>query len=318
MTLQQIHYAITVSETGSLNKAAEVLYVAQPSLSSAIKEMEKELGITIFNRSGRGVTLTSDGAEFLLYARQLYSQYEVLSEKYGRNGNIKKKFGVSAQHYSFAVKAFVEMVKTFDTSKYEFAIRETKTRDVIDDVAAMKSELGILYLSDFNRKALTKLLRSGNLEFHKLIECSAYVYLRRGHPLANEEFITFIQLADYPCLSFEQGDSASFYFAEEILATNEYPRIIKACDRATMLNLMIGLNGYTLCSGIICEELNGTDFIAVPFRADERNTSGAMEIGYIVKKDTVLSKMGELYIKEIKKYLEITEKKDGRNADENP
>ena len=308
LTLQQINYVIAVSETGSLNRASELLYVAQPSLTSAIKEIEKELGIIIFNRSGRGVTLTSDGAEFLLYARQLYSQYEALNEKYGRNGNIKKKFGVSTQHYSFAVKAFVEMVKTFDTSKYEFAIRETKTRDVIDDVSTMKSELGILYFSDFNRKALTKLLNSANLEFHGLIECSAYVYLWRGHPLANEDFITFEQLADYPCLSFEQGDNASFYFAEEILAANEYPRTIKACDRATILNLMVGLNGYTLCSGIICEELNGTDFAAVPFMADKLNPSGAMEIGYIVKKNSVLSKMGELYISEIKKYLDITEK----------
>jgi DNA-binding transcriptional LysR family regulator len=303
MTLQQIHYIITISEVGSFNKAAEVLYVAQPSLTNAIKEVEKEIGITIFNRSGKGVTLTNDGAEFLLYARQVYSQYNILLEKFGKNGNVKKKFGVSTQHYSFAVKAFVEMVKSFDTSKYEFAIRETKTGDVINDVSTLKSEIGILYLSDFNRKAILKLLRSNNLEFHKLIECSAYVYLWKGHPLAKEKSIHFAQLADYPCLSFEQGDNSSFYLAEEILSTNEYPRIIKACDRATMLNLMVGLNGYTLCSGIICEELNGTDYVAVPFEADDVNQNSIMEIGYIVRKNTMLSKMGNLYIEEIKKYL---------------
>jgi DNA-binding transcriptional LysR family regulator len=308
MTLQQIYYAITICDTGSLSRAAGVLYVAQPSLTSAIKELEKELGITVFNRSGRGVTLTPDGAEFMMYARQVYSQYEALLEKFGRGGNIKKKFGVSAQHYSFAVKAFVEMVKTFDTAEYEFAIRETKTKDVIDDVSAMRSEIGILYLSDFNRKALVRLFAAGGLEFHPLIACDAYVYLSKKHPLANERAITFEQLADYPCLSFEQGDSASFYFAEEILSTSEYPRTIKACDRATMLNLMVGLSGYTLCSGIICEELNGTDFAAVPFAADESNPGGLMEIGYIVRKNTLRSRMGDLYISEIKKYLGIAEK----------
>lgn len=305
MTLQQLHYAITISEAGSLNKAAEVLYIAQPSLTSSMQELERELGITIFNRSGRGVTLTQDGAEFLLYARQVYNQYESLMDKYGKSHNLKKKFGVSTQHYSFAVKAFVELVKSFDTSRYEFAIRETKTRDVISDVANMRSEIGILYLSDFNRAAIRKLLRTNNLEFHHLIECHAYVYLWSGHPLAKKKSIRFDELKDYPCLSFEQGDASSFYFAEEILSTSEYPRTIKANDRATMLNLMIGLDGYTLCSGIICEELNGDDYLAIPLQADSVEENSVMEIGYITRQNTVLSAIGSRYIDEIKKYLNL-------------
>lgn len=305
MTLTQLNYIITIAETKSINKAAEQLYVSQPSLTSAVQELEKELGITLFNRSGRGVTLTNDGAEFLLYARQLYGQYETILEKYGENGSLKKKFGVSTQHYSFAVKAFVDMAKQFDMSKYEFAIRETKTAEVISDVSTMKSEIGVLYLSDFNRKSMEKLLRSSGLEFHHLIDCQAYVYLWKNHPLAGEESISFSQLSDYPCLAFEQGDNSSFYLAEEILSTNEYPRIIRANDRATMLNLMVGLNGYTLCSGIICEELNGNEFAAVPFRDDEENHNSIMEIGYVVRKNTMPGKMGKLYIKALKKYLGI-------------
>ncbi len=303
MTLQQLHYVITISEMGSLNKASEILYIAQPSLTSAIKELEKELGIVIFYRSGKGVTLTNDGIEFISYARQLYQQYEFLLDKYGKNGTLKKKFGISTQHYSFAVKSFVELVKKFDTAEYEFAIRETKTREVIEDVNTSRSELGIIYLSEFNRKIITKMLHSNGLEFHRLTTCDAYVYLWKGHPLANCQSIRFSQLADYPCLSFEQGESGSFYYAEEILSTNEYPRIIKANDRATMLNLMIGLNGYTLCSGIICEELNGTDYAAVPFEADGDNQNDIMEIGYIQKKNMQLSRLGELYINEIQTYL---------------
>lgn len=303
MTLTQLNYIITIARARSINRAAEQLYVSQPSLTSAIKELEKELGITLFYRSGRGVTLTGDGEEFLQYARQLYGQYETILEKYKENGTLKKKFGVSAQHYSFAVKAFVEMAKQFDMAKYEFAIRETKTGEVIRDVSSMRSEIGILYLSEFNRKSLEKLLRSAGLTFHHLIDCQAYVYLWKEHPLAKEASISFGQLQDYPCLAFEQGDDSSFYLAEEILSTNEYSRIIRANDRATMLNLMVGLNGYTLCSGIICEELNGNEFAAVPFRDDRDNPNSVMEIGYIVRKDTIPSRMGELYIEELKKYL---------------
>ena len=303
MTLQQLHYVITITEMGSFNKASEVLYIAQPSLTGAVRELEKELGILIFHRTRRGVTLTNDGLEFINHARQLYQQYEIMLDKYGKGGTLKKKFGISTQHYSFAVKSFVEMVKEYNTSEYEFAIRETKTREVIEDVITSKSELGILYLSDFNCKIIEKLLRSNNLEFHELITCKPYVYLWKGHPLSKRKAIRFEQLFAYPCLSFEQGDTGSFYFAEEIFSTNEYPRTIKANDRATMLNLMIGLNGYTLCSGIICEELNGTDYIAVPLADEEDSGSNNMRIGYIKKKEIVLSAMAERYIQEIDRYL---------------
>ncbi|MCH5204360.1 MAG: LysR family transcriptional regulator [Oscillospiraceae bacterium] len=302
MTLQQLNYVITISEVGSLNKAAEVLYVSQPSLSEAVRDLERSLGITIFHRSGRGVTLTNDGTEFIACARQVYNQYEALMDKYGQSGTLKKKFGVSTQHYSFAVKAFVETVKQFNAAEYEFAIRETKTLEVIEDVSSLRSEIGVIYLSSFNQKAIMKLLKANDLVFNRLIDCGVYVYLWKGHPLAECKSIRFEQLVEYPCLSFEQGINNSFYFAEEILSTNDYPQIIKANDRATMLNLMVGLNGYTLCSGIICEELNGSDYAAVPFETDDNDTQ--MEIGYITKKNHIPSKMGSLYINEIEKYLQ--------------
>jgi DNA-binding transcriptional LysR family regulator len=253
------------------------------------------------------VTLTAEGVDFLPYARQVYGQYLNLLEKYGKGGERKQKFGVSCQHYSFAVKAFVEMVKAYDVAKYEFAIRETKTLGVIGDVASLRSEVGILYLSDFNRKAMQKLFRTNGLTFHHLINCNAYVYLWKGHPLAGRASISFDDLAPYPCLSFEQGDESSFYFSEEILSTNEYPRSIKVTDRATNLNLMTGLNGYTLCSGIICEELNGSDFIAVPYEADSNNPNSIMDVGYVVRANAILSPLAERYVAEIRRYLGIGE-----------
>ena len=303
MTIQQLRYAVTISEVGSLNKASEILYVAQPSLTSAIRELEKELDVTLFSRSGRGVTPTNEGTEFIRHARQVLQQYDGLLERFGKSGARKKHFGVSTQHYSFAVKSFVELVKRFGMDEYEFAIRETRTRDVIDDVFSGKSEIGILYLSDFNRKPLEKLMRSNQLEFHPLTQCEAYVYLWKGHPLARKPSIRFEDLADYPCLAFEQGAGGSFYYAEEILSTAEYPRMIRATDRATMLNLMVGLNGYTLCSGVICEELNGADYVAVPFSPEDDAVGSRMEIGYVVRKNVILSTLAELYITELDRYL---------------
>lgn len=290
-----------------MNKAAEKLYITQPSLTAMVKELESELGIIIFHRSGRGVSLTGDGQEFITYARQLYHQYEELAEKYGPAGTLKKKFGVSTQHYSFAVKAFVETVKNFDTAKYEFAIRETKTKEVIEDVRSLRSEIGIIYLSDFNRNFINKILKAGELEFHRLIDCRVFVYLWKNHPLANKIGITAAELNDYPCLSFEQGADSSLYLAEEIFVGNEFPQTIKANDRATMLNLMVGLNGFTLCSGIICEELNGDEYRAVPFLNTEENNQ-SMEIGYITRKNQLISKIGNMYIDNIKRYLTVSYK----------
>ena len=303
MTLQQLNYIITISETGSFKKAADRLYVSQPSLTSAVKELEKEIGIQIFNRSGKGVTLTAEGLNFLPYARQVYSQYQNLLDVYSKQGKRKRQFAVSTQHYSFAVKAFVELTKTFDVAEYEFAIRETRTKDVMDDVASSRSEIGILYLNDFNRRAILKLLSSANLQFTPLIRCDAYVYLWKGHPLAGAASISFADLAPYPCVSFEQGDNSNFYLSEEILPTNDYPRLIKCCDRATVLNLMVRLNGYTLCSGIICEELNGPDYAAIPYQEDSDNPSSVMSVGYITRKNTALSAVGERYVEEIRRYL---------------
>ena len=309
MTIQQLRYITVICEEGSLNKASELLYISQPSLTSAVQELEKELGITIFNRSGRGVTPTNDGLEFIRYAREIIAQYDNLMERYGKGSTLKKKFGISTQHYSFAVKGFVEMVKQMGTDEYEFAIRETRTRDIIDDVFSGKSEIGILYLNDFNRKPLEKLLNSNRLNFTPLTECRAYVYLWKGHPLAGNKTIRFEELKDYPCLSFEQGDKGSFYYAEEILSTSEYPKTIKATDRATMLNLMVGLDGYTLCSGVISEELNGSDFIAVPFEAEGDAVGSNMVIGYISKKNMLLSNIAQLYIKELDNYLRSYQEK---------
>ena len=297
MTLAQLRYAIMVANSNSMNEAARNLFISQPSLSAAIKELEEEVGVELFKRTNRGISVTLEGEEFIGYARQVVEQYNLIESKYILKENTKKKFGVSMQHYTFAVKAFVEMVKQFGMDEYEFEIHETKTYDVIEDVKNCKSEIGILYLNDFNKKVLTKLFHESAVEFHELLKCHIYVYLWKGHPLASKEEITLEELEEYPCLSFDQGHNNSFYFAEEVLSTYDYKRLIKANDRATFLNLMIGLNGYTLCSGIMCEELNGSDYCAIKLKSDE-----IMTIGYIARKGVQVSPLGKKYLEEISKY----------------
>lgn len=299
MTLTQLTYAITVANSNSMNEAARKLFISQPSLSAAIKDLEDEIGVELFKRTSRGISLTPEGEEFIGYARQVVEQYQLIESKYVAKKKIKKKFSVSMQHYTFAVNAFVEMVKQFGMDEYEFAVHETKTYEVIEDVKNFKSEIGILYMNDFNRKVLMKLFHEYSLEFHELFSCGIYVYLWKGHPLASQDEITLEELKEYPCLSFEQGNYNSFYFAEEVLSTYEYKRLIKANDRATMLNLMVGLNGYTLCSGIICEKLNGTDYCAVKLKLDE-----VMTIGYLVRKGVTISPLGQKYLEEIASYKE--------------
>ena len=297
MTLQQLRYAVCVADKKSMNQAASDLFMSQPSLSAAIADLEEEIGIAIFNRSNRGVTVTTEGNEFLGYARQLLEQYRLIDERYIEKTEVKQKFSVSMQHYTFAVKAFVELVKQFDMGKYEFAIHETKTFTVIENVRDFYSELGILYRNDFNQKVLGKILAENGLEFVDLFECKVYVYMWQGNPLAEKSLLTMEDLEDYPCLSFEQGKNNSFYLAEEVLSTYQYKKVIKADDRATLLNMMRGVNAYTLCSGIVCEELNGSEYIAVPLDVKE-----TMTIGYIKRAGLPLSKMAKKYIAELLKY----------------
>ena len=298
MTLQQLKYALTIADCGSMNEAAKQLFISQPSLSETMKELETEIGLDIFLRSNRGIVITPEGEEFLGYARQVTEQFGLLQSKY-IDKKVKEKFSVSTQHYTFAVKAFVETVKQIGMEQYEFAVHETTTISVIENVKNFKSEIGVLYENDFNEKVLNKMFKENGLELVELFSCDTFVYLWSGHPLAKQDVITMEELDEYPCLSFDQGKNNSLYLAEEMKSTYEYRRLIKANDRATLLNLMIGLNAYTLCSGIICEDLNGNDYKAVPLKETEK-----MRIGYIKRKGAKVSHIGELYIEELKKYKE--------------
>lgn len=297
MTLQQLKYVITVAETGTITEAANQLFISQPSLTNAIHELEKEMNIVIFNRTNKGISLSKEGEGFLGYARQVLEQAAILEDKYKGNGGGKKQFCVSTQHYSFAVNAFVDLIKECGQEEYDFSLRETQTYEIIEDVARLRSEIGILFLNDFNQMVINKILKSYDLEFHLLFIAKPHVFISRSHPLAEKKVITNQELEIYPYLSFEQGEHNSFYFSEEIFSESERKKNIRVRDRATLFNLLIGLNGYTVCSGVIDKKLNGSEIIAVPL-ADESD----MRIGYITHRKGIISRLGNSYLEALMKY----------------
>jgi DNA-binding transcriptional LysR family regulator len=293
-----LKYVIEVAGRGSMNEAAKRLFISQPSLSSAIKELEEELQITIFERSNKGITLSVAGAEFLGYARQVVEQAELLENRYLNAKPSPQHFSVSTQHYAFAVNAFVQLVREHGQEEYELALRETKTYEIIEDVRTGRSEIGILYLNDFNGKVINKLLSQARLQFTGLFTAEPHIFISVNNPLARQKKVTIEQLRHYPYLSFEQGEYNSFHFAEEILSTLSHPKSIRVNDRATLFNLLIGLNGYTISTGVLSSDLNGNEIIPVPLDCEE-----SIHVGWISHRHTPLTKLGAAYIEALKRAI---------------
>lgn len=302
MTLQQLRYIVTVAETGNITEAAKRLFISQPSLTNAIHELEKEMQITIFNRTNKGVSVSNEGDTFLSYARQVLEQTNLLEEKFLNKKEQSPKFSVSCQHYSFAVNAFVDVIRAFGGNKYDFTLRETQTYEIIEDVSRLKSEIGILYTSSKNEELILKLVRQNGLKFEELFVAKPHVFISSEHPLAAKEILTLEELEEYPYLSFEQGEYNSFYFSEEILSTLDRSKNIKVRDRATLFNLVIGLNGYTVSSGVISKELNGENIIAKPLAVEE-----TMRIGTITQKTMPLSRYGTAYMEYLRRHIPVND-----------
>ena len=298
MTLQQLKYVTTIANIGSISEAAKRLFVSQPSITKAIKELEKEMGITIFDRTNKGITVSKEGERFLGYARQVLEQAALLEEQYKSQSGGKKQFSVSTQHYSFAVNAFVELLKGAGIDQYDVSLRETQTYEIIDDVAHMKSEIGLLYYNDFNRPVLEKLIHTNELTFTELFTAHPHIFIGKTHPLAHKEVVSMDELEEYPYISFEQGDHNSFYFSEEIFSTVVRPKHIRVRDRASLFSLLLGLDGYTVSSGVIDKEVNGENIISVPL-AEE----GLMHIGYITNNKMQRSRLGQEYIHALEQYV---------------
>ena len=298
MKLQQLRYVVKVAECGSITEASRRLFVSQPSITASIRDLENEMGVHIFERTNKGVIVSEEGETFLGYARQVLDQADLLEGKYKGTSEQVPHFSVSCQHYSFAVNAFVDVIREFDAARYDFTLREEQTHEIIEDVAHMKSELGILYLSEHNREVIERMLVANELVFEGLFCATPHVFVCADHPLADRASVTLEDLEDYPFLSYEQGSYNSFYYSEELTSTFERRKNIRVRDRATLFNLAMGLNGYTVCSGVISHELNGPGIISIPLDVDEY-----MEIGIITRKNTTLTRYGRAYIDAIRQHI---------------
>ncbi len=298
MRIQQLEYLEKIVEAGSINEAAKRLFLTQPSLSNAVKELENEMGIQIFQRSSGGISLTAEGREFMTYSKQILDQVNLMNERYKNGQQRKQSFSVSAQHYAFVVHAFVELIKSVNASEYQFTLRETETQNIFNDLAQFKSELGILYTNGFNQKIMQRLFKENNLVFTPLFVAKPHIFVSRYNPLTSKSSVNLSDLEDFPYLSYEQGEVNSFYFSEEILSTLSHKKSIKVSDRATIFNLMVGLNGYTISSGIISSKLNDDKIVAIPLNVDDDIT-----MGWLKHRQVELSPLAERYLTMLKEHI---------------
>lgn len=298
MTLLQLRYAVEVAQAGSISAAAQRLFIAQPSLSHALRELEDELNIHIFSRSARGVTLTEDGVRFLAYARQILEQEDLLRAQFIGEKSVRRVFAISSQHYAFVVNAFVALVREFGQDEYQMSLREETTAHIIEDVRVARSELGVLYLSTYNREVLLAELRRAGLSHEKLFSVAPHIFISKDHPLAKAKQVTLEELVPWPRFTYDQGLKNSFYFAEEPHATEDVSKEVVVTDRATLFNLLIGLDGYTISSGILSADLNGTNIVSVPLVTDE-----VMELVLIKDSTRPLSPLAERYVEHLKDYV---------------
>ena len=298
MRIQQLEYLERIVEAGSINEAAKRLFLTQPSLSNAVKELENEMGIQIFQRSSGGISLTAEGREFMTYSKQILDQVNLMNERYKNGQQRKQSFSVSAQHYAFVVHAFVELIKSVNANEYQFTLRETETQNIFNDLAQFKSELGILYTNGFNQKIMQRLFKENNLVFTPLFVAKPHIFVSRYNPLTSKSSVDLSDLEDFPYLSYEQGEVNSFYFSEEILSTLSHKKNIKVSDRATIFNLMVGLNGYTISSGIISSKLNDDKIVAIPLNVDDDIT-----MGWLKHRQVELSPLAERYLTMLKEHI---------------
>lgn len=297
MTLQQLRYMIIIAEKGSISEAAKTLFVTQPSLTNAIRELEMEFHITIFNRTNRGIILSSQGEEFMGYARQVVEQADLMEEKYHSSNGNYQRFQISSQHYSFVVQTFAELIKEVGEDAYEMLIRETRTSEIIEDVKNLKSEIGVLYLTNFNEKVLTRYFKENKLKFEELFRASPHIFISEDHPLAEKQTIKISELAEYPYLSFEQGDYNSFYFSEEMLSNVPKKKCIKVNDRATLFQLLVSLLGYTVSTGILGNDFSKERITARPLEVEE-----VIRVGVVTHQKTVLSDLTKAYLDKLRSF----------------
>ena len=301
MNINQIKYVLTIAASASMREAATKLFISQPALSASVRELEDELGILIFERSNKGIMLTDAGREFVVYGKKALSQYEILEERYLAKNKDKEHFSVSTQHYNVAIRSFANVIRKYDPEKFVFSIHETKTNEVLENVRDMKSEVGVISYSGSSEGLVRKLLKEYQLEFTPLMVCETYVYMWKENPLSARSEISLKEIKDLPCITFDQSSDSKFYIPEEAMADQEFDKLVTSNDRATSIELIAELGGYSIGSGMLSNDgavLEG--LVSVKLKEEDPLT-----IGYITRKGSSLSQYGQDYVEELLKYREL-------------
>ncbi len=298
MTIQQCRYILEIVKQGSFNEAAKAMFVAQTSISGAVKSLEEELGIKIFERSNKGVFLTDDGAELVRYAKQLVSNADYITERYGGPARISK-ISISSQHYDFVAEVFGHFLSENAEGDFDFSIREVETVNVIDDVEKSFSDVGIIAIKDTDMDIMERLLAGKKIEFKSLFKTPFHVYIGKNHPLSSNSIITFSELSEYPYITYEQGGHNSSMFTEEFSDKINSSKNVRITDRATLMNMLFITECYTIGTGTMnYSKLSGGNILSVPL-----DTSGEYIIGYIVRRDKNLSTLVRKFVDELAQFF---------------
>ena len=279
MTLQQCIYILEIHNTGSFSEAARKLFVAQSSLSTSVKCLEDELGIKIFERSKNGAVLTVEGAEFVRYAAEMVSKNDFILNRY-KNSQRGARLFVSTQHYDFIADAFCALVMKTADAEYSLSLQEKETYDVIRDVEIAYSDVGIIAIEDQNLDIMNRYLQSKEISFTTIFKVSPHVFIRREHPLSSEPLLHYEMLNNFPYLSYEQGAHKDSWFKEEMISGEFANKRIVISDRATLMNILLKTNAYTVGTGIMPSALNEGKIISVPLESNS-----LYSVGYITRND---------------------------------
>jgi len=280
MNIQKLRYIVEVAKNKSINKAAQSLFVSQPYLSIVIKEIEDEIGVSVFEKSRKGIQVTKEGAEFLSLAESLLLQIKNMKDRYSpANFSEPKRFQVSSQHYTFVVDAFIRFMLEYEPDSYKFRINETRTYTVIEDVAEGRSALGFIYLTASNEKFIRQMLRKKSIDFHHLISAEPHVFLCKDHVLAERASIAMDELAPYPSLVYCQEGSGEIYedLAEEIASIKSPSKVVYVEDRGTLNSIITSTSAYNIGSGYIIPGVMPDKMISIPLQGVE----DVMQIGWI-------------------------------------
>jgi len=275
MTIQQLQYVVEVAKSDSINKAAQNLFISQPTLSVAIKELEEEIGTSLFQRSRKGIAITNDGIEFLRLAEEILGKLDYVKKSYlVKSASTISRFQVSCQHYAFVVEAFIQFMDKYKDSRFHFTIKETKTLACIEDVYQRKSILSIIYLNSANENLIRRVLTSKSMEFHEMYTVKPHVFLRKAHPLAGKSIISAEDLAPFPMIAYEQEKGE--YLGEEMIIVENPDKVISTQDRGTTNNIIANTDGYNIGTGYIIPGIISDEITSIPLDVDDE-----MQVGWI-------------------------------------